>query len=290
MQAGTRFDGRSDSRARVVVLVLVVSLAVATTACGGSQSGVSRSTTSAGGLARVDVFGDSLVVQAGDALRGEGLLHGLDVRVAAYSGAAPCDVAALVRSALDATPAALVLAFSGNNIGPCMARDGKPLLGAAYFAKYRKDVGAMVAAATAKSVPVFVVGPPSFPAAQDVPDRAALAAVLRAAVAARTGAHFVDLTPALSPDGFAWKRPCVAGETAALGCHDGMITVRSGNGIHFDAPRSVPCPSGGGSCSYTAGGHRCSAAILTALAPVIASAYRPAPATAGVPVVVADAG
>ena len=65
-----------------------------------------------------------------------------------------------------------MLEFSGNNLTPCMKRDGKPLTGAAYFAALqRDDVGALVVAAGAHEIPVLVVGAPSFPARENVPDR-----------------------------------------------------------------------------------------------------------------------
>jgi hypothetical protein len=105
-------------------------------------------------------------------------------------------------------------------------------------------------------------------------------------VKAHPGARYVASAPFVSPGGFLRELPCVPGETAALGCTGGEITVRAGNGVHFDEPHSVPCPHPGepGGCRYTAGGHRYAKAIFAGLAPMPALSYRAAAATSGVPV------
>ena len=62
------------------------------------------------------------------------------------------------------------------------------------------------------------------------------------------------------------------------------LDFSAGNGIHFDEPHSVMCPSGTGVCSYTAGGHRYADAILSGLAQLQGLSYVSAPANVGVPV------
>jgi hypothetical protein len=249
-------------------------------------SASTTTTTSSGGpaSARVDVFGDSLVVQARDALRVEGRAHGLNVDVAAYYGLAPCDLLGTIRHDLVSPPRALVIAFSGNNITPCMAPGGHELTGAPYYAAYRRDVSAIVAAATARNVPVLVVGPPRLAAVKNVPDRIELTSLFVQIVSDYPGARYEASAPALTPNGFTSTLPCDPGETAALGCSHGIITVRGPDQIHFDAPRTVPCPTGHDQCEYSAGAHRYADAVLAGLAPIAALHYRPAPSTTGVPV------
>jgi len=233
---------------------------------------------------RVEVWGDSLTVQSGDALRAQGRSQGLAVTVNAYVGLAPCDLARFVRQSFARPPDAVVLAFTGNNITPCMQRSGRSLTGSAYYAEYGSVVGQLVAEATARGIPVIVVGPPAFPPSENHPDRVALNLLYRRLVAAHPGARYVALGPAISPHGFSRTVACLAGETAALGCHNGFITVRSGNGIHLDEPRPVPCPDGSQGCTYSAGAHRYANSILVALATVASLSSHSADPTAGVPI------
>ena len=216
-------------------------------------------------------------------LRSQGRAHGLKITVAAYFGLAPCDLAKGVRHDVLSSPGAIVLEFSGNNLTPCMKRNGKSLTGAAYYAAYGHDVDALVVAAVAHEIPVLIVGAPSFPDNENVPDRVELNAVLRAVADAHPGARYVASAPDVSPDGFARTLPCLEEETAALGCEDGRITVRGGNGIHFDDPRTVPCPSGHHVCIYTAGGHRFATAIMRGLAEIDGLSYVDVPPSVGIP-------
>ena len=98
-------------------------------------------TTTVHRAAHVSLFGDSLSVQARAMLRSQGRAHGLRITVAAYFGLAPCDLAKGVRHDVLSSPGAIVLEFSGNNLTPCMKRNGKSLTGAAYYATYAHDVG-----------------------------------------------------------------------------------------------------------------------------------------------------
>lgn len=279
---------------RITVAVCIVGLLAACassskpkseiTTSSGSSTNATTTTRAASVRSRVDVWGDSLTVQSGDALRAEGRAHGLAVTVNAYVGLAPCDLARFVRRSLVRPPGAVVLAFTGNNITPCMRRAGKELTGAPYYAEYASVVGQLVAAATTRRIPVIVVGPPAFPPSENHPDRVALNVLYRWLVAAHPGARYLALGPAISPRGFSRTVACLAGETAALGCRSGAITVRSGNGIHLDQPRPVPCPDGSGGCTYSAGAHRYADAILAVLATIASLSYRSADATVGVPI------
>jgi hypothetical protein len=234
--------------------------------------------------ARVAVFGDSLMLQAGSAVAALGRAHGLSVSVTAYFGLAPCDLAPLVRQSIATRPGVLVLAFSGNNLTPCMQRDGRPLSGDAYYEKYKKDLGALVAFAAARHVPVELVAPPVFPADLDTPPRARLVAQYARLALEHPGVRLVKTATALGGPAYVTSMPCVTGERAALGCQDGRIVTRDASRIHFDDPRTVGCPIVGHVCTYSAGAHRYAATIVDGLAAVAGLDYRPAPPTAGIPV------
>lgn len=287
-------------RLRIAGVLLVVALAACSRSSDSSSPSTSSTLTTSTDATRsstsrprrevskVAIWGDSLALQAHDALREQGRAHDLDVAVLAFFGLAPCDVARQFLRDLESPPDALVIAFSGNNLTPCMEQSGKPMTGSAYYEAYRGDVGALVAATVARKIPVLVVGAPAFPASKNVPDRVELNRVLREVADAHPGASYVASSPYVSPDGFTNTLPCLPGETAALGCSEGRITVRASNGIHFDEPRAVPCPDGRGACRFTAGGHRFANAIYAGLAEVKGLSYVPAPPTVGVPAVSAS--
>ena len=233
--------------------------------------------------ARVAVFGDSLTVQAGEALVALGRAHGLAVSVTAYYGLAPCDYASLIRDAIAKRPDTLVLDFSGNNLTPCMLVNGHPLTGAAYYARYRRDVGALVALASARGIPVELVAPPVFPPERDIPKRAQLIVEYAKIAFGRPGVALVQTAPALGGPGYLTSLPCLPGETAAMGCHNGRIVVRNASRIHFDDPRTVPSAIPTDHCSYSSGAHRDAAAIVAGLARFGSLGYQAAPPTAGMP-------
>jgi hypothetical protein len=281
-------------RLRLAAAVLVVALA----ACSRTSTSASPRKTSSPpstdptpssissprhNPSKVAIWGDSLALQAHDALREQGRVHGLNVVVQAFYGLAPCDVAGQFLRDLESSLDALVIAFTGNNLTPCMEQSGQRMTGSAYYEAYRRDVSGLVAATVARKVPVLVVGAPAFPARKNVPDRVELNRVLREVADAHPGAEYVDSWPHVSPDGFTNTLPCLPGETAALGCDSGRITVRAGNGVHFDEPRAVPCPDGRVACRFTAGGHRFANAIYAGLAAVKGLSYVPAPPTVAVP-------
>jgi hypothetical protein len=249
---------------------------------------VAPSTTApASAVSRVVVWGDSLTSQAAEALLVEGRAHRLTVEPTAWVGLAPCDVAHLILTSLEQrAPDAIALAFTGNNFSSCMKTNGKPMSDAVYYATYRRDMRTLVAAATTRRIPVLIVGAPAFPAKLNYPDRVQLNSIYMDIASQYPGAYYVGTTSRVSPNGFSFYAPCVAGETAALGCQGGMILDRTETGVHLDPPHSVPCPIGRGVCHYTAGGHRFADAILTGLAHVPGLSYRPAAAAAGVPIVV----
>ena len=279
----TRSGGRRLAATAVIAVAIVALAGLTGCASSTSASSAPRVSTTVPVVARVSVFGDSLSVQAGAMLRWQGRAHGLDVTVEAYFGLAPCDLVKAVQRDIAASPDALVFAFSGNNLTPCMKRNGKSVTGAAYYVAYRHDMDVLVTAALARKIPVLVVGAPAFPAAENVPDRVLLNAVLRAVAASHPGARYAPTAPDVTPHGFARTLPCLPEETAALGCVNGRITVRSGNGIHFDDPRRVPCPTGQNVCYYTAGGHRFANAVMDGLSELDGLNYVDAPPSIGVP-------
>ncbi len=108
------------------------------------------------------VAGDSLVVQAATTTTGNPTAYGVrastveGVALKGYSGAAPCDYKSFIASDYNQyRPGKVSLAFSGNNMSPCMAR----ATGTAYLGKYHDDLAWLTNFLTAKGVKVIYSAP-----------------------------------------------------------------------------------------------------------------------------------
>jgi GDSL-like lipase/acylhydrolase family protein len=223
---------------------------------------VTRSARTAPSGARrgVAVFGDSLTLQAWAYLQRIAADRGQPFDGGAYGGTALCDWLGGIHKALSRDhPAALVLAFAGNNLTPCtLGPTGKRRFGADLVTRYRADTQRAIADAARAHTQVFLVGPAAMrdPAWDD--DAARLRTMLRTLAAHHGGVEYLDAHAALSPNGFQPARPCLPFETAALGCHDRSIVERADDGVHLSAPV-------GGNGGYSAGGWRFATLLLRGL-------------------------
>jgi len=224
---------------------------------------VTRAAVTAPASARrgVAVFGDSLTLQAWAYLQRIATDRGQPFDGGAYGGTALCDWLGGIHKALARDhPAALVLAFAGNNLTPCTrAPSGKRRFGADLVTRYRADAQRAIADAARAHTKVFLVGPAAMrnPVWND--DAARLRTMLRTLAAHHAGVEYLDAHALLSPDGFRAARPCLPFETAALGCHDRSIVVRAHDGVHLSGPV-------GGNGGYSAGGWRFATLLLRGLA------------------------
>jgi hypothetical protein len=102
---------------------------------------------------------------------------------------------------------------------------------------------------------VFVVGPASMRDRRWDDNATRLRRMLRSLAAHHHGVVYLDAHRVLSPSGFRRARPCLAFESASLGCHRGAIVVRSHDGVHLSPPV-------GGDGGYSAGGWRFASLLL----------------------------
>jgi hypothetical protein len=214
-------------------------------------------TASAGARRGVAVFGDSLVLQSWTYLQRIASDRHQPFAGGAYGGTALCDWMSAIRTALTRDrPAALVLAFAGNNLTPCtLTRSGQRRFGAALVRRYHADALRAVAAARRAHTKVFVVGPPAMhdPRWNDHATR--LRRMLLTVATHHADVAYLDAHAVLSPDGYRATSPCRSFETAALGCHGGTIAVRDADGVHLSPPV-------GGDGGYSAGGWRFATLLL----------------------------
>lgn len=196
----------------------------------------------------VVLYGDSLAYSARDYFSFTTSSRGWAPVVRTFGGTAPCDWMPQLETDLALRPAYVVFAFSGNSMTPCMVdpATGAQLAGPAVVDKYRADVTAMVALASAGGARPVVVGTPVAASGGG----AALAVMDQQIVDATPGALYVDGGETIAPGGvYVPAMPCRSDEGAELGCVDGMIRVRNDDGVHFcpDDPvsmegRGVECP------------------------------------------------
>jgi hypothetical protein len=187
----------------------------------------------------VAVYGDSLIVEAADAIR---FVVGdrAQVRVQAMGGTAWCDWLGTFAGLTGPAPKAIVFGFSGNNLTPCTGGAA----GADLADRYRDDALAAIDAVSARhpTVPIMVVVPPVHRHQDGTPEAHRIAEVYRSLPELRAGVRVVDAGSAVTPDGhYADRLPCLPGEP----CEDGTVAVRAPDGVHF-CPLAYelgqPCP------------------------------------------------
>jgi hypothetical protein len=167
-----------------------------------------------------------------------GAAPGRTIDVYSYGGVAICDWLPRMREIARRKIDAVVLAFGGNNLSPCMKdpRSGKGYAGLALLAKYTTDAdeAMRVLAPTGANVwfvtdPISTVNPWA---------RATFLDVWKGVVARWPKARIVDAGAAvMDGDKFTPTLPCLPSEGPAQGCTNGRITVRAPDGGHF-------CPGG----------------------------------------------
>ena len=216
---------------------------------------------------RILVYGDSLVYEASpyadDLLRTVARVDGV---IVGMPGGAICDLLPRMRDDnARYRPTAVVIAFSGNALTPCMEdADGQPLRGDAWLAKYRADTLAAVAAFP--RVPAIWLGtaPISFFAEHNGEDDVhRLAAMERAVALSHPRVHVTDSAASVLDHGY-WTRtlPCLPNEpcTGGVDAHGQRVNiVRAPDTAHFcpvPYPKLEQCPV------YASGGLRYALGLL----------------------------
>jgi hypothetical protein len=185
----------------------------------------------------VAVFGDSLTVQSFNYIEQIAHARGWQVTGRAVGGTAPCDdIGQIERTLTTVHPTVMVVAFVGNAATKCMKENAGHVTPtpSATAAKYRSDLGRVVAVARRAAVPVWIVRPPDMANPRYAAVGAALAPLWPALAASAPGiVTILDARPALTPAGYSADLPCRDYETTALGCRNGRITVRFTDGLHL---------------------------------------------------------
>lgn len=189
-----------------------------------------------------------------------------------YPGTAPCDWLKRVNADLVTYhPAVVTLATAGNSSSGCMEDPSTgvdwPYGSNGFFARYRSDLDAIFSAVSASGAQmVFIDDPPFQPAItdQDEVQIISIATQLAGRYHGVTISHSARV--ALSKNGaYTAYKHCKSSETAAMGCSNGKIVIRTITGafagIHF-CPDGFTYPTG---CTeYSSGELRFGKAIAAA--------------------------
>jgi hypothetical protein len=225
---------------------------------------------------RAVIYGDSLLLEAYDPVAScFSRAAGWEVTIRASGGTAVCDMLPQLEVDLPTIrPTVVAIETVGNSWLTCMVdpATGRPYEGDAYYEKFAADLEAFFAAAHAAHVPVVFFRPPPVGAAPDPRTRIQNLIDIAGAQARKyPGTTLSDAARnAVSNAGmYAQELPCLATETAEMGCKDGMIRVRSPDEVHFcPTGLAFPCPE------WSSGASRFGAAICLDL---LSRAFPPTP-------------
>jgi len=183
---------------------------------------------------------------------------GYEAASSTYGGTAPCDFLKSFRMNMRRhAPDYVVVAFTGNNMTPCMAdTSGRPLTGNAYYKAYRDDLSSFARIAIEAGSVIVFVGPPEF---RDHSSRV-MNSVYKSVTGRFKGALYVYGGTELTPQRhFRSTARCRASEIGRYGCGpDNRIKIRNPDGVHL-CPRAYEqrsfsedgCPSyAGGALRY----------------------------------------
>jgi hypothetical protein len=150
---------------------------------------------------------------------------------ATFGGWAPCDVLNSIEALVKAKPKVLVLSFSGNAITSCMKDGERYLDGDELVERYRRDIITLRQQFPASRV-VLALQPPMADPGSEVERLNALYTALAPTMDLTTTADAGGLLRA-ADGGWSHSLPCLPVDSAARGCKDGSIVVRSPDKGHF---------------------------------------------------------
>jgi hypothetical protein len=163
--------------------------------------------------------------------------------VRAFPGIAVCDMLQSLPGDLATyKPDVVMLETEGDDFTPCMddPTTGVPYaLAPSFFAKYQADVDTFFGDVTGAGAKMIAVAPIPTTDPTLNQQEAGIGTIMatEAAKYAHAAVTAVPLHAVTKSGVFTYTKRCLLSETAAKGCHQGIITVRAPDGIHF-------CPTG----------------------------------------------
>lgn len=202
------------------------------------------------------IYGDSLVWESQTVFLHQAALHHATVVFHGGPGTEPCDwLQTLDDDLATYKPAVVVIATAGNSFFSCMndpaTGEPYPMGSDGYYARYRADIDSFFAKVTAfGGKMVFAEDPPMAGVVRDtaVSQIIAMATELAGQYRGVSLAKNTRSTLAVKKK-FASYKTCLKSETAAEGCENGLIAIRtvSGDpsqiGLHL-CPEGIDFPDG----------------------------------------------
>jgi hypothetical protein len=215
------------------------------------------------------VYGDSLTYESRFQLTTEfAKKKGWTLKTHTFGGTTPCDWLSWLPSDLAAYHPSVVTLLTAGNAGAnaCM---GTTVIGSPdFYAKYTADLEAFFAMATASGAKVVYFTPPPF---ADPARQAAAKQLTKIATALAFKYHGVSIAngvkSALGGNTYTAYKPCLASETATMGCIGGLIPIRTvppapDAGLHLCPPGLVAGTQG--TCAvYSSGELRLARSMTT---------------------------
>jgi len=200
------------------------------------------------------LYGDSLARESVDYWTALATDLGYNAKSSTYGGTAPCDFRKQFRSRMRKHPPEyVVVAFTGNNMTPCMSDgSGHALTGHAFYEAYRTALSHFAHLATDAGSVIILVGPPE----SRGDDASRMNAVYKAVADKFRGALHLYGGMHLTPrQRFRATAPCLSSETSMYGCRPNhRIKIRNPDGTHLcpEAPDQYKLSFDG--CPVYAGG------------------------------------
>jgi hypothetical protein len=188
-----------------------------------------------------------------------------------YGATAPCDWNQWLPNDIAAIhPSVIGVLTAGNTGGTVTTCMFAPMGSAAYYAQYRTDLAQFFATATASGARVVFFPAPPF---ADPARQAAAVQITKIATALAPLYHGVSIanTVKATLGNALYKdyKPCIAGETAAMGCVNGLIPIRTlppapDAGLHL-CPKGLVAGDLGVCSVYSSGELRFGKAVVASL-------------------------
>jgi len=222
---------------------------------------------------RVELFGDSLGLEAAGFFTEQLTLAGAQVRTRTLGGTAICDfLPGIASEEASWHPDVAVIQFSGNSLTPCMTdpTTAKPYTGAALVAEYRVSAATAIGILTTGGTRVVLAASPT--GRRDTPGAHPLTDMYRDLAASRPGVTFVDAGAAVTANGgYTDRLPCLPGEPCSgTGAETGTNPVRAPDGAHFCPSAPPTVRDGVAACAtWSSGAWRFAVALAGAAAPLV---------------------
>jgi hypothetical protein len=223
------------------------------------------------------IYGDSLTYESSWAISQQfATKNGWTHAVRSFPSTAPCDwLSWLTNDLATYQPSVVSLSTAGGAYTACMKdTNGNQMVpgSQAYYDKYSSDLAQFFSQVTATGAKVvFMKAPPMLDAAAN--ERMNQISNIATQLAGQYHGVSISSVPrnAVSNSGkYTQTKPCLASETAALGCQpDGKIAIRNTDGLHFcptTYTTSSSYPFWWCSSSYSSGAYRWGRAIANTTA------------------------